>query len=82
MGREYIFFSILLIVRGVSMLMSNSVICSKVNVRVRVKIRGLKHFNLRVCVRGLKKFQIRTNFRVRVHDLEKFNVRVRVRMDC
>ena len=76
------FFSLLLIVRGLSILMFISVICSKVNVRVRVKIRGLKHFHLRVCVRGLKKFQIRTKFRVRVHDLENFNVRVRVRMDC
>ena len=79
---ENTFFSLLLIVRGVSILMSISVICSKVNVRVRVKIRGLKHFHLRACVRVLKKFQIRTKFRVRVHDLENFNVRVRVRMDC
>ena len=52
---ENTFFSILLIVRGVSILMSISVICSEVNVRVRVKIRGLKHFHLWVCVRDLKK---------------------------
>ena len=79
---ENTFFSILLIVRRASVLLSISAICSKVNVRVRVKIRGLKYFYLRVCVRGLKNFQIRTNFRVRVYILENFNVRVRVRMDC
>ena len=47
----------------------------KIHVRVRVRVRGLKNFQ--VCVRGLKNFHVRV--RVRDHDFSDVRVRVRVR---
>ena len=56
-----------------------SAIFEKIDVRVRVRVRGFKNFHVRVRVRvrGFKNFYVRV--RVCVRGSKKYQVRVRVR---